>query len=231
MVEALLPLVQVGCEEEVHQLATEPRRRPEPRAARPRPSAQAGLLLKLAPRGLEWLLALLTRAGRQLEQLLARRLAQLANEDDAILGVGRDDRHRAGVLDDLALVVAPALHGDADESPVIDDPRVVRPHRASRSTSRRCSSPNHGGDPAATLARACAGSRVAGIATSTRSSDSTHFSSACAQVSTPNARSGSSSEGDGARRRRPPSANGRITITASPSSAASGSSSASLARS
>src|SRR5262245_43276293 len=231
MVDALLPLVQVSCEEEVHQLATEPRRRPEPRAARPRPSAQAGLLGELAPRGLERLLALLQRAGRQLEQLLPRRLAQLADEDDAILGVGGDDRHRAGVLDDFALVVTPALHGDADEPPAVDDARLVGPHCASRSTSRRSSSPNHGGDPAATFARACARSRVAGIATSTRSSDSTHFSSACAQVSTPNARSGSSSARDGSRRRRPPSANGRITITASPSSAASGSSSASLARS
>src|SRR5262245_26496539 len=115
MVEALLALVQVGGEEEVHQLATEPRRRPERRAARPRPSAQAGLLGELALRGLERLLALVQRAGRQLEQLLPRRLAQLADEHDAILGIDGHDRHGAWVLDDLALVVAPALDGDAHE--------------------------------------------------------------------------------------------------------------------
>ena len=91
--------------------------------------------------------------------------------------------------------------------------------------------PNHGGRPAAAFSAVRSGLLVAGIATSTRSSDSTHFSSACAHVSTPNARSGASSAAAGARRTSAPSPSGRITITATPSSAASGRSSRSTSRS
>src|SRR5215208_4809588 len=97
------------------------------------------------------------------------------------------------MLHDLALLFAPPLAHAVDELAVVDDARRVRLHRASLSTSARCSGPNHGGEPAAAFARACAGSRVAGIATSTRASDRTHLRSACGHVSTPNSCSGSSS--------------------------------------
>ena len=42
-------------------------------------------------------------------QARARRLAELPYEPHLILGVDGDDRDRAGMLDDLPLVVAPAL--------------------------------------------------------------------------------------------------------------------------
>jgi hypothetical protein len=45
-----------------------------------------------------------------------RRLAQLANEDDPVAIVDRDDGDRAGMLDDLALVPASALARHAPSS-------------------------------------------------------------------------------------------------------------------
>ena len=81
------------------------------------------------------------------------------------------------------------------------------------------------------FARACSGFVVAGITTSTRGSESAHFSSACAHVRPPNGSSGASSSADGGWRISEPSPSGRITITATPSSSASGSSRSSHSRS
>src|SRR5436190_3762797 len=91
------------------------------------------------------------------------------------------------MLDDLPLALAPPLDDDVDLLSVVDGERGVWPgHAASLSTRRRSSLPNQGGRPASAFARACSGSRVAGMTTSTRSSESAHFSSASAQVRTPN---------------------------------------------
>src|SRR5207248_4294781 len=228
-----LPLLDALRDEEPHPLAAEAGRRVEGGELAPRAAPQARLLLELAPRGREGLLAFLERPRRKLQQLLARRLPQLAHERHPLLRVDGDDRHRARVLDDLALVLAPALERDVDQLAVVHRPRLVGLHAASLSTSRRSSGPSHGGSPAAAFSPARSGRRVAGMTRSTRPSDSAHLRSACAHVSTPSSRSGSSSRAAGSRprsrREREPS--GRMTITARPSSAASGSSSRSHSRS
>src|SRR5207245_9687020 len=50
------------------------------------------------------------------------------DEGDVTFAVDRDDRDGSPVLDDLALVVAPALDGDADQPALVDDFRLVRLH-------------------------------------------------------------------------------------------------------
>src|SRR5581483_3840068 len=141
--------VDVLGEEQVHLLAAEARRRPEGRELRPRPAAQAALLAQLALRTRERLLPVLADARRQLEQRLARGLAELRDEPDLVLAVDGDDRDGLGVLDDLALVRAPLLDRHVDQLAVVDGARLVGRHAASRSTSARSSGPNQGGEPAA----------------------------------------------------------------------------------
>ena len=65
--------------------------------------------------------------------------------------------------------------------------------RRRRSTRSRSSAGTHGGEPATAFSATRSGRVVAGMTRSTRGSESAHFRSACAQVSTPNARRGSSS--------------------------------------
>src|SRR5205814_848714 len=194
---------------QVHVLAAKAGRRPERSELAPVPAGQAALLAQLTLRGRERVLPPLARAGRQLDEVPARGLAKLPHEPQLVPGVG----------------------GDVDELPVVDDAGLVGLHSASRSTSLRSSGPNQGGSPAAAFSAVRSGRDVAGIATSTRSSESTHFRSACAQVRMPNSRSGASSSSLGARRTSAPSPSGRMTITAIPSSAASGRSSRSTSRS
>src|SRR5207253_7096617 len=195
LVEVLLPaaLDALG-DVQRHALPAEAGRRPERRHLVPLAAAQTRLLLELALRRRERLLALVDRACRHLDELLARRLAQLSHEDDVVVPVDGDDRDRARVFDDLALVVAPALDDDVDELAVVDDAGLVGlAHAASRSTSARCSGPSQGGTPAAAFSAVRSGFDVAGMTTSIRSSESAHFSRACGHVSTPKSRSGSSS--------------------------------------
>ena len=77
--------------------------------------------------------------------------------------------------------------------------RTLLPHtaplylRASSATYLRSSSPNQGGSPARAFSRILSGLVVAGIAELTLRSERTNLRSACAQVSTPNSRSGSRS--------------------------------------
>src|SRR5204862_652606 len=114
-------------EVEMHLLAAEAGRRPERRQLAPAPTRQSALLAQLAPRRRRRLLALLPRPGGQLEQPPPGRLAQLPNEGDAAVAVDCHDRHRAGMLDDLALVLAPTLDRDAEQLPRVDRPRLVGP--------------------------------------------------------------------------------------------------------
>jgi hypothetical protein len=60
--------------------------------------------------------------------VLARRLAELADKRYLPLAVDGDYCDRAGMADDLALVVAPALDVDADPPPFEDPPGLVRLH-------------------------------------------------------------------------------------------------------
>jgi acetyltransferase len=106
-----------------------------------------------------------------------------------------------------------------------------RPRSASRATSSLSSAPNQGGDPAAAFSRTPSGREEAGIATWHRESLSTHFSSACAQVRTPNGCNGSSAPSPIEERSNAPSPNGRMTITPRPRSSASGRMRRSTARS
>ena len=87
--------------------------------------------------------------------------------------------------------------------------------RARDATSSRSSGPNHGGSPAAAFSAERPGRDVAGIATWHRGSDRIHFSSACAQVVTPNGASGARAPASGGRRISAPSPNGRMTTTPS----------------
>src|SRR5580765_3031980 len=96
-------------EEQMHPLTTEPRRRPERRHKPPVPAVEARLLCELATGRLRRLLTLLERSRRQLHHQLPRRLTLLADERDVPLAVDRDHCDRARMLDDLPLVVAPAL--------------------------------------------------------------------------------------------------------------------------
>src|SRR5207248_818115 len=130
--------------------AAEARRGVEARELPPPPARQARFLRELAFRRLERRLALRERPGRQLEELLARRLPELPDERHGSVIIDCHNCDRAGMLHDLALVLAPALDGDVDQLAVVDCLRRVRLHaRASLSTRRRSSGPNHGGLPAA----------------------------------------------------------------------------------
>ncbi len=80
-----LPGVDALGEEEVHALAAEAGRRPERRELLPLAAGQAALLAQLPLRRLERLLARLACPRGQLDQPLARRLAQLANEPDVLV--------------------------------------------------------------------------------------------------------------------------------------------------
>src|SRR5256885_3742783 len=215
-------------EEEVHSLAAEAGSRVEGLHRLPGPACQARLLRELSPSADERCLARLERACRQLEKVSAHRLAPLANEGEHPVAIDRDYRDGAGVLDDFALVFAPALERDVDQLPVVDGSRGVRLHAARRSTRRRCSASNQGGLPAAAFSPTWPGLRVAGITTSTRSSEIAHFRSAWTHDSTPSCASASSGT---ERRKSVPSPSGRMTITAMPSSVASGRISCSHSRS
>ena len=146
---------------------------------------------------LERLLARLARPGRQLEELPPRRLAQLANERhpavarrrrrspprrDARRSRARASPHRSTLTRDQPAVVDDARRRPASSGEPLHEPRSS----GDRTTAAA---------PAAAFSAARSGRLVAGIATSTRSSESTHLSSACAHVSTPNSRSGASSSG------------------------------------
>src|SRR5439155_3434913 len=74
------PSLHTFRDEQVHPLSAEARRRVERCELAPASAVQADLLRQLAARALERRLARLERAGRQLEQPLARRLAQLSHE-------------------------------------------------------------------------------------------------------------------------------------------------------
>src|SRR3569833_1116474 len=202
LVEILLAAwLDAGGEVERHVLADEAGRRPAGDQRAPLAADEPALLLELPLRRLQGILPVLARAGRQLEQFLARGLAPLPDKPDLPLRVDGDDRDRAGMVDDLLAVL-------------LDDLQVR--HRSS--TSSRCSGVNHGGSPARAFSAVRSGRFVAGMTRSTRSSESTHLSSACGHDSTPSSRSAA---GSTSRRTSSPSANGRITITATPSSAAS----------
>src|SRR2546423_1167364 len=95
---ASLPLLDAFGDEEPHALSAEARRRVEGRQLAPGASGQAGLLLQLALRGHERLLALRQRPRRQLEQLLPGRLPQLPHERHPVVIVDRDDCDRPGGL-------------------------------------------------------------------------------------------------------------------------------------
>ena len=103
-------------EVERHQLAAEAGDGPELRHLGPLAARQTGLLCELAPGSDEGLLTgPVERACRELDEVLPGRLAQLAHEGDLPLRVDGDDHDRAGMLDDLALVVAPLLERDGEE--------------------------------------------------------------------------------------------------------------------
>src|SRR5262249_58786920 len=110
------------------------------------------------------------RAGRQLEQVLADCLAPLPDERELPVVVDGDNRDGAWMLDDLALVLAPALGRDVEQLAVVHRAGRVGLHAANRSTSRRCSASNHGGSPAAAVEPARPALRVPGMTTSTRPS-------------------------------------------------------------
>src|SRR5207249_582341 len=60
--------------------------------------------------------------------------------------VDGDDRNRARVADDLALVIAPLLDVDADQTAFEDAPRAVRPHTSPLASlpAANADSKNHG---------------------------------------------------------------------------------------
>jgi hypothetical protein len=104
---------QVGREIQVHQLAREPGRGPERGQLLPRARAVAGLLLELPPDGQLGILDRavgrvdIERARRDLEQDPLGRCPPLANEEDPIVGVDRDDRDRTRMAGDVALGARP----------------------------------------------------------------------------------------------------------------------------
>src|SRR5215213_2637089 len=192
VVEFLLSAFEVLRDEEVHLLVEESGRREVCPETSPPAAAEPDLFLELALRRVERILPVVDLARRELDQFAPRRLARLPHEHDAAV-VDRDDRRRPRMLDDFAITAVPALDDDAELLAVVSDARVGRlVHPASRSTSERSASVNHGGDPAAAFSRARSGRFVAGITRSTRGSESAHLRSACAHVSTPNSRRGSS---------------------------------------
>src|SRR5919204_250937 len=106
------------------------RRREERCCERPVAAGEPRLLFELALRGRERLFIGLARAGREFEQVPARGLTQLADERRVPVGLDGEDRDRAGMVDDLALVLPPALHVDADQPAVEDPPLLVWPQPA-----------------------------------------------------------------------------------------------------
>src|SRR5581483_6683777 len=109
-----LAALDVLREEDVHVLAGEPWCRPEGAELAPLPPGQPAFLAQFTLRGREGLLPGLRCPGRDLEQASARRLPQLADERHLTVGVDGDDCDGARMLDDLALVLAPALERDRD---------------------------------------------------------------------------------------------------------------------
>ena len=106
----------------MHLLAAEAGRRVEDRPLAPAAARQARLFLELATGAVEWRLSVLERPRRQLEQLLPHRLPPLADERKHSLPVDRHDHNGTRMLDDLSLVLPPALEGDIHELSVVDDP-------------------------------------------------------------------------------------------------------------
>lgn len=129
---------QVGGQVEVHQLAGEAGSRPEGAQLPPGRGPVAGLLLELATRRE---LRVLDRAGRRvdverpgrdLEQDTARRRAVLADQEDLVVGIDRDDRDGTRMTGDIALGPRPvrALDGVDPERQVaapMEDPRFDDP--------------------------------------------------------------------------------------------------------
>src|SRR5919204_803508 len=112
------------------ELVAEARRREERCCERPVAAGEPRLLFELALRGRERLFIGLARAGGEFEQVPARGLTELADERHVPVGLEGEDRDRAGMVDDLALVLPPALHVDADQPAVEDPPRLVWPQPA-----------------------------------------------------------------------------------------------------
>ena len=146
--------------------------------------------------------------------------------------VDGDDRDRAGMLDDLALVVAPALERDVDQLAVVDGARLVGLHAASRSTSAR----SLGAEP-----RRLAGGGVLGGPLRPRGRGNRDVDPLVGEhpleerlrpgLDAERAQRLERRARSAARRTSAPSPSGRMTMTATPSSAASGSSSRSTSRS
>src|SRR5947209_15498364 len=171
----------------MHPLAAETGRRVEGGELTPRATREPCLLLELAARAVMRTFPLLECAGRKFEQVLAHGFASLPHERQHALLVDRDDGDRAGMLDYLPLMLAPTLDRDVEQLAVVHGPCGVGLQAAKRSTSRRCSASYRGPEPARAFARACSGFAVAGMTTSTRSSESAHLSRASAHVSTSSA--------------------------------------------
>src|SRR5262249_16732050 len=116
------------------ELVAEARCREERGCEVPVATEKARLLLELSLGRRKRLLASLARAGGKVEQPLPRRLAELAHERYVPASLDGDDRNRARVADDLAVVVAPLLDVDADQTAVVGAPGSVRPHASSRAS-------------------------------------------------------------------------------------------------
>ena len=91
----------------MHEFRGEPGCRPEPGDEPPRAGPHPGLFLELAPSGLVGILdrpvlGHIERAGRDLEEGLADGHPVLADEQDTVVGIEREDRDRARVTDDVA---------------------------------------------------------------------------------------------------------------------------------
>src|SRR5205807_2868971 len=102
-----LPTLDSLREEDMHALTAKARRREERAELAPLSAGQSDLFLELPLRTRQRLFAGLERPGRQLDQPLARRFTQLPNERHVTVGVDRDDRSGAGMLNNLALVSGP----------------------------------------------------------------------------------------------------------------------------
>ena len=97
---------QSGRHEQMHELRSEPRSCVKARHLSPGRGAHAGFLLQLAPRrqiGIfdRAVLADIQGSGRNLQQQLTDRDPILPDEEHAIVGIDRQDRHRARVTGDL----------------------------------------------------------------------------------------------------------------------------------
>ena len=140
---------------EVHVLAAESGRRPERRRAR----ATSPPVRPHSSRSSRFAAASGSSPGSQRRRPAARRARLRAGSrswrtsQTRCSRVDGDDRDGARMLDDLALVVAPALERHVDELAVVDDARLVGLHAASSATRARSS----GAEP-----RRLAGARVLG---------------------------------------------------------------------